>query len=72
MGWLVFARGFSAYAERTRAYDFYYGGLSVMALAMFWLYASMLLLFCGGILNCMLEESRKRKPSGSASKRRKT
>ncbi len=72
VGWLVFARGFSAYAERTRAYDFYYGGLSVMALAMFWLYASMLLLFCGGILNCMLEERRRRKPSGSASKQRKT
>ena len=34
--------------------------VAVMALAMLWLYASMLLLFCGGVLNSLLEQRRSR------------
>ena len=59
-GWMLFARAFSRYAEASGAYDRYYGSLSVMALAMLWLYASMLLLFCGGVLNSLLEQRRSR------------
>jgi uncharacterized BrkB/YihY/UPF0761 family membrane protein len=57
---MLFARAFSRYAEASGAYDRYYGSLSVMALAMLWLYASMLLLFCGGVLNSLLEQRRSR------------
>lgn len=59
-GWMLFARAFSRYAEASGAYDRYYGSLSIMALAMLWLYVSMLLLFCGGVLNRMLEQRRSR------------
>ena len=53
--WMLFTRLFSTYAERFGHYSLYYGSLSVMALAMLWLYICMFLLFCGGILNCELE-----------------
>lgn len=59
-GWMLFARAFSSYAGKSGAYDRYYGSLSIMALAMLWLYVSMLLLFCGGVLNRMLEQRRSR------------
>lgn len=53
--WMLFTRLFSVYAEKFGHYSLYYGSLSVMALAMLWLYTCMFLLFCGGILNCELE-----------------
>lgn len=61
--WVVFSRLFSRYVDRFGNYSFYYGSLSVMAMAMLWIYACMYLLFCGGILNCELERMRKRKQS---------
>lgn len=61
--WAVFSRLFSRYVDRFGNYSLYYGSLSVMAMAMLWLYACMYLLFCGGILNCELERLRKRRRS---------
>ena len=63
--WMLFTRLFSVYAEKFGHYSLYYGSLTVMALAMFWLYICMFLLFCGGILNCELERR-------AAGKRRRT
>lgn len=59
--WMLFTRIFSVYAEKFGNYSLYYGSLSVMALAMLWLYICMYLLFCGGILNRELEQRRRRK-----------
>ena len=59
--WMLFSRIFSVYAEKFGNYSLYYGSLSVMALAMLWLYCCMYLLFCGGILNRELERARKRR-----------
>lgn len=59
--WVVFSRLFSRYVDRFGNYSLYYGSLSVMALAMLWIYSCMYLLLCGGILNCELERLRNRK-----------
>lgn len=50
LGWQLFSNFFSIYAERFSNYDTVYGGLSVVAMAMMWLYICMAILFyCGGI-----------------------
>lgn len=59
--WVVFSRLFSRYVDRFGNYSLYYGSLSVMALAMLWIYSCMYLLLCGGLLNCELERLRRRK-----------
>lgn len=59
--WVIFTQLFSVYVESFGNYSIYYGSLSVLALAMFWLYACMFILFCGAILNCELERSRLRR-----------
>lgn len=59
--WMVFSRLFSRYVDRFGNYSLYYGSLSVMALAMLWIYSCMYLLLCGGILNRELERLRNRK-----------
>ncbi len=59
--WVIFTQLFSAYVERFGNYSFYYGSLSVLALAMLWLYACMFILFCGAIFNLELERGRLRR-----------
>ena len=59
--WVVFTQLFSYYVERFGNYSLYYGSLSVIALAMLWLYTCMVILFCGGILNCELDRARSRR-----------
>ena len=71
VAWVVFTHAFSLYVDRFGNYSLYYGSLSVMAMAMLWLYTCMYILLCGGILNCELERLQKRRarqqpdPSGS-------
>ena len=59
--WVVFTQLFSYYVERFGNYSLYYGSLSVIALAMLWLYTCIVILFCGGILNCELDRARSRR-----------
>lgn len=53
--WTVFSRVFTIYADKFSNYSIYYGSLSVIAMAMLWLYVCLFLFFCGGILNRELE-----------------
>ena len=59
--WVLFTQLFSIYAESFANYSIYYGSLAVMAMAMFWLYICMFILFCGGLLNYELERMRNRR-----------
>ena len=54
--WVVFSQLFTFYVDHFGNYSLYYGSLSVIALAMLWLYVCIYLFFCGGILNRMLEQ----------------
>lgn len=56
--WTVFSRVFTVYADKFSNYSIYYGSLSVIAMAMLWLYVCLFLFFCGGILNRELERRR--------------
>ena len=53
--WTLFSRVFTVYADKFANYSIYYGSLSVIAMAMLWLYVCIFLFFCGGILNRELE-----------------
>lgn len=59
--WVLFSQLFSLYVERFANYSLYYGSLSVIAMAMLWLYTCIFLFFCGAILNRELERRRGRK-----------
>lgn len=54
VAWVVFTHAFSLYVDCFGNYALYYGSLSVMAMAMLWLYTCMYILLCGGIVNCEL------------------
>lgn len=54
--WVVFSQLFTVYVNHFGNYSLYYGSLSVIAMAMLWLYVCIYLFFCGGILNRMLEQ----------------
>lgn len=56
--WVIFSKLFNFYVERFGNYSLYYGSLSVIAMAMLWLYVSIFLFFCGGILNRELARRR--------------
>lgn len=56
--WVLFSHAFTLYVERFGNYSLYYGSLSVIAMAMLWLYVNIFLFFCGGILNRELERRR--------------
>lgn len=56
--WIGFTRLFTLYVETFGNYSLYYGSLSTIAMAMLWLYVCMLILFCGGMLNCAIKVSR--------------
>ena len=66
VAWVVFTHAFSLYVDRFGNYSLYYGSLSVMALAMLWLYTCMDIFLCGGILNCELVRLQRKKhpPAG--------
>ena len=53
--WTIFSQVFTVYADKFANYSIYYGSLSVIAMAMLWLYVCLFLFFCGGILNRELE-----------------
>lgn len=55
--WIGFTRLFTLYVETFGNYSLYYGSLSTIAMAMLWLYVCMLILFCGGMLNCAIKVS---------------
>lgn len=54
LGWIVFSALFTFYISKTGSYSFYYGSLSVIAMAMLWLYGCMCIFFYGGMLNYWL------------------
>lgn len=60
--WVVFSQLFSYYVGRFGNFSLYYGSLSLIALAMLWLYACMLFLFYGGVLNFELFRLREKHP----------
>ncbi len=62
--WMGFSRLFTRYAGQFGHYSIYYGSLSVIAMTMLWLYACMLILFLGGLLNCRLADSGPNGPRG--------
>lgn len=49
-----------------RRFFYYYGSLSTIAMAMLWLYVCMLILFCGGMLNCAIKVSRQERKARRA------
>lgn len=61
--WIAFSHAFTLYVDRFANYSLYYGSLSVIAMAMLWLYVCIYLFFCGGILNRTLERRRDAKTS---------
>lgn len=56
VAWVTFSALFSYYAARFGNYSLYYGSLSVIALAMLWLYCCISILFYCGILNRWIEQ----------------
>lgn len=56
--WTLCSRLFSLYVDRFTNYSIYYGSLAIIAVAMLWLYLSIFLFYCGGILNRELERRR--------------
>lgn len=61
--WVVFSQLFSFYVGRFGNFSLYYGSLTLIALAMLWLYACMLFLFYGGLLNYELFRLREKRLS---------
>lgn len=54
VAWSVFSWGFSLYVGRSRSYSIY-GSLSIIIIAMIWMYVCMYIIFMGACLNCYLE-----------------
>lgn len=51
VGWEIFSALFSHYVYRFGNYSLYYGSLSVIAIAMLWLYVCIGIVFLGAVLN---------------------
>lgn len=68
--WVLFSQLFSVYVERFGNYSLYYGSLSVIAMALLWLYVVIFLFFCGGMLNRALERRRTARQTPPAAPRR--
>ncbi len=66
--WTAFSWVFTIYADKFSNYSIYYGSLSVIAMAMLWLYVCLFLFFCGGILNRELERRKLNAPRRRAPK----
>lgn len=56
LGWQVYSWAFSLYMSHFNRYDTIYGSLSVVALAMLWLFVCMEIVFYGGALNKYLTD----------------
>ena len=54
----AFSRLFSLYVDSFTNFTLYYGSLTVIAVAMLWLYISIFLFFCGGVFNRELEREK--------------
>ena len=54
LGWLIFTYGFSYYVRISGSYSMLYGSLSVIAIAMLWLYICISILFYGSLVNVWL------------------
>ena len=55
VGWVVFTWLFSVYINNFSNYSYLYGSLTVIVLAMLWMYFSMMILFVGGAINVYLD-----------------
>jgi len=55
VGWVVFTWLFSVYVNNFSNYTYLYGSLTVIVLAMLWMYFCMMILFVGGAINVYLE-----------------
>ncbi len=53
VSWVVLSYGFSIYINRFSSFSYTYGSLTIIMLAMLWLYFCMYLVFIGGSLNCI-------------------
>lgn len=56
VGWVVFTWLFSKYITNFSNYSYLYGSLTVIVLAMLWMYFSMMILFVGGAINVYLTD----------------
>ena len=54
LGWLIFTYGFSYYVRISGSYSMLYGSLSIIAIAMLWLYICISILFYGSLVNVWL------------------
>lgn len=70
--WTLFSRVFTIYADKFANYSLYYGSLSVIAMAMLWLYVCLFIFFCGGILNRELERRKLNAAKPSEAKQKET
>ena len=70
--WTLFSRVFTIYADKFANYSIYYGSLSVIAMAMLWLYVCLFIFFCGGILNRELERRKLNAAKPSEAKQKET
>ena len=59
VGWLIFTYGFSYYVRVSGSYSMLYGSLSVIAIAMLWMYICISILFYGSLFNVWLTERKK-------------
>lgn len=55
LGWLIFTYGFSFYVREFNSYSVLYGSISVIAVAMLWLYICISIIFYGSVTNLWLE-----------------
>ena len=69
--WIGFTKLFTLYVEHFGNYSLYYGSLSTIAMAMLWLYVCMLILFCGGMLNCAIKISAQERKASMAENQEK-
>ncbi len=56
LGWQLFSYFFSIYVRTSSSFTSIYGSLATMALAMFWLYTCIAIIFYGGALNKYLAD----------------
>lgn len=56
LGWQLFSYFFSIYVRSSNSFTSIYGSLATMALAMFWLYTCIAIIFYGGALNKYLAD----------------
>lgn len=73
LGWQLFSYGFSIYVSNFSKYSTIYGSLATMAIAMFWLYTCIAIIFYGGAFNKYLSdigyEMRRKKRQRNEAKR---